>query len=116
MWLRIVSWKCEYVVLLRIIYSMTFLSAVYRGNFPRGVFCIDFLLMEACMNERLTTRPPHLEVRGSRLARRVVSLDKEVNSTLFSPRCMNGYRRQTGDGLASRPWGRGGGGGVWQYT
>ena len=34
------------------------------------------------MNERLTTRPPDLEVRGSSLARRVVYLDKELNSTL----------------------------------
>ena len=87
---------------------MSFLSAVDRGNFPRAVFCIGFLLMEACMNERSTTRPPDLEARGSSLARRVVYLDKELNSTLSSPRCINWYRRQTGDGLASRPWGRGG--------
>ena len=45
---------------------------------------------------------------GLSLARRVVYLDKELNSTLSSPRCINWYRRQTGDGLASRPWGRGG--------
>ena len=63
------------------------------------------------MNERLTTRPPDLEVRASSLARHAVSLDKEVTSTLSSPRCMNGYRRETGDGLASPPWGRVGGGG-----
>ena len=77
-------------------------------EFPRAVFCIDFLLMKACMNERLTTRPPDLEVRGSSLARRVVYLDKELNSTLSSPRCINGDRRQTGDGLASLPSGKGG--------
>ena len=110
MWLRVVSWKCEYVVLLRMIYSMSFLSTVDRGKFPRAIFCRDFLLMEACMNQRLTTRPPDLEVQGSSLARRVVYLDKELYSTLSSPRCMSGYRRHTGDGPASRPWGRGRGG------
>ena len=38
--------------------------------------------MEACVAERLTPRTPDLEVRGSSLARRVVSLDKELYSTL----------------------------------
>ena len=34
------------------------------------------------MAERLTPRIPDLEVRGSSLARRFVSLDKELYSTL----------------------------------
>ena len=38
--------------------------------------------MEACVAERLTPRTLDLEVRGSSLARRVVSLDKELYSTL----------------------------------
>ena len=40
------------------------------------------LKMEACVAERLTPRTPDLEVRGSSLARRVVSLGKELYSTL----------------------------------
>ena len=39
--------------------------------------------VEACVAERLTTRTLDLEVRGSSLARRAVSLDKELYSTLF---------------------------------
>ena len=37
------------------------------------------------MAERLTPRTPDLEVRGSSLARRVVSLDKE----LYSANCLS---------------------------
>ena len=61
----------------------------------------------------LTPRTPGLEVRGSSLARRVVSLDKEVYSTssLFTQvykwvrmtYCRGGG--QPFDGLASRPGG-----------
>ena len=36
---------------------------------------------EACMAERLTPQIPGLEFQGSRLACRVVSLDKELYST-----------------------------------
>ena len=64
--------------------------------------------------ERLTPRTSDLEVRDTSLARRAVSLDKELYSTLslFFPRCINGYRRHTPcDGLACRP-GRAGGRGV----
>ena len=39
-------------------------------------------VLEACVAERLTPRTLDLEVRGSSLARRVVSLDKELYSTL----------------------------------
>ena len=39
--------------------------------------------VEACVAERLTTRTPDLEVRGSSLAPRAVSLNKELYSTLF---------------------------------
>ena len=35
-----------------------------------------------CVAEQLKPRTPDLEVRGSSLARRVVSLDKELYSTL----------------------------------
>ena len=38
--------------------------------------------MEACVAERLTLRTLDLEVRGSSLAGRIVSLDKELYSTL----------------------------------
>ena len=38
--------------------------------------------MEACVAERLTPRTLDQEVRGPSLARRVVSLDKELYSTL----------------------------------
>ena len=37
------------------------------------------------MAERLTSRTPDLEVQGSSLARRVVSLDKELYCTLSLP-------------------------------
>ena len=52
------------------------------------------------MAERLTPRTPDLEVQGSSLARRVVSLDKELYSAncLSSPRCINGYRRHPAGG------------------
>ena len=49
-------------------------------------FTVNFLftttLEEACVAERLTPRAPDLEVRGSSLARCVVSLDKGNYSTL----------------------------------
>ena len=38
--------------------------------------------MEACVAERLTLQTLDLEVRGSSLAGRIVSLDKELYSTL----------------------------------
>ena len=38
--------------------------------------------MQACVAEWLTPRTPDLEVRGSSLAHHVVSLDKELYSTL----------------------------------
>ena len=38
--------------------------------------------MVACMTGRLTPRTSDMEVRGSSLTRRVVSLDKELYSTL----------------------------------
>ena len=37
--------------------------------------------MQACVAEWLTPQTPDLEVRGSSLARRVVSLDEELYST-----------------------------------
>ena len=39
-------------------------------------------LKKACVAEWLRPRTPDLEVRGSRLACRVVSLDEELHSTL----------------------------------
>ena len=41
-----------------------------------------FSCVEACVAKRLTPRTLDLEVRGSSLARRVVSLDKKRYSTL----------------------------------
>ena len=67
--------------------------------------------MEACVAEQLTPRTPDLEVRGSSLARRVVSLDKNFTPPcLSSLRCTYGYVRHTAegspcDGLAFRPGG-----------
>ena len=52
------------------------------------LYYVDFLLLsillnaKACVAEWFTPRTPDLEVRGSSLARRVVSLDKELYSTL----------------------------------
>ena len=66
------------------------------------------------MAELLTPRTSDLEVRDPSLARRAVSLDKELYSTLSLslPRCINGYRRHTPcDGLACRPGRAEGGGG-----
>ena len=67
------------------------------------------------MAEWLTPRTLDVEVRGSSLARRVVSLGKELYSTgtllcLSSLRCINGYQQHTAegypcDGLTSRPGG-----------
>ena len=54
--------------------------------------------MEAFVAVRLTPRTPDLEVRGSSLACRVVSLDKELYSTLYPPRCINGYWGHTAGG------------------
>ena len=59
------------------------------------------------MAEWLTLRTQDLEVRGLSLARRVVSLDKELYSTgtllcLSSPRCINGYQQLTAEGVPLR--------------
>ena len=43
---------------------------------------LSFLFVEARVAERLAPRTPDPEVRGSNLARRAVSLDKELSSTL----------------------------------
>ena len=53
-----------------------------RGKISNSVSLAPKLLVEACVPKRLTPRPPDLEVRGSSLARRVVSLGKELYSTL----------------------------------
>ena len=53
-----------------------------RGKISNSVSLAPKLLVEACVPKRLTPRTPDLEVRGSSLARRVVSLDRELYSTL----------------------------------
>ena len=53
-----------------------------RGKISNSVSLAPKLLVEACVAKRLTPRTPDLEVRGSSLVRRVVSLDKELYSTL----------------------------------
>ena len=45
------------------------------------MFYVSYFV-EACVAARLTPRPLDLEVRGSSLARHVVSFDKELYSTL----------------------------------
>ena len=54
---------------------------------------------EAGVAQRLTPRTPDLEVQGSSSAHCVVSLDKELYSSLSfclsSPRCINGYQWHT---------------------
>ena len=51
-------------------------------------FIISSIEPEACVVEWLTAETPDLEVRGSSLARRVVSLDKELYSTLCLFTCV----------------------------
>ena len=53
-----------------------------RGKISNSVSLAPKLLVEACVAKRLTPRTPDLEVRVSTLARRVVSLDKELYSAL----------------------------------
>ena len=61
--------------------------------------CLGPLLkVEVCVAERLTPRTPDLEVWGSSLAHHIVSLDKELYSTLSSHRCINGYQWRTAGG------------------
>ena len=62
------------------------------GFFREGNFLEPFAAV------RLTPRTPDLEVRGSSLACRVVSLEKELYSTLSPPRCINGYWGHTAGG------------------
>ena len=55
--------------------------------------------VEACVAERLTPRTLDLEVQGSSLARRVLSLDKELTPLCLSlPGCINGCQRHTAGG------------------
>ena len=42
-----------------------------------------FCFVEACVAKLFTPGTPDLEVQGSSLTRRVVSLDKELYATLF---------------------------------
>ena len=44
-------------------------------------FTVYIVTVEACVSEWLTPRTPDLEVRGLNVARRVVSLHKELYST-----------------------------------
>ena len=44
-------------------------------------FTVYIVTVEACVSEWLTPRTPDVEVRGSSVARRVVSSDKELYST-----------------------------------
>ena len=55
--------------------------------------------MEACVAEWLTPQTPDLEVWGSSLAHRVVSLDKNFTPLcLSSPRCISEYWPHTAGG------------------
>ena len=49
-----------------------------RQSFFENTNLNQFKQPEECVAEWLTPRTPNLEDRGSRLARRVVSLDKEL--------------------------------------
>ena len=53
-----------------------------QGKISNSVSLAPKLLVEACVAKRLTPRTLDLEVRVSTLARRVVSLDKELYSAL----------------------------------
>lgn len=67
-------------------------------------FYVVFPAKEACVADRLTSQTPDQEVRGSSIARRVVSFHKELyfNLPLFS----QVYKWvQPCDGLATRPGG-----------
>ena len=62
----------------------TALSNASCATFKKSFFVVNRMLrcVEACVAEWLRPQTPDLEVRGSSLARRVVSLDKELYSTL----------------------------------
>ena len=68
------------------------LKCSISGFFREGNF------VEAFVAVQLTPCTPDLEVRGSSLSCRVVSLDKELYSTLSPPRCINGYWGHTAGG------------------
>ena len=83
----------QYFVLDKIICNvyislyLTRSSVVFINFFPtptvvNAIIRISWPLVEACVAEWLTPRTPDLEVRDSSLAYRVVSLDKELYSTL----------------------------------
>ena len=55
---------------------------VYDGRVSWQFCRSTNIFVEACVAERLTPQTLGLEVQGSSLACRVVSLDKELNSTL----------------------------------
>jgi len=88
-WYNRVSWYFNWILALYYLRSDHFLTlrlVCTKGDFSRFTNSVE----EACVAERLTPGYPpwltprtlDLEVRGSSLARRVVSLEKELYSTL----------------------------------
>ena len=68
------------------------------GTRKWSIVAVSFITWRrAWVAERLTPRTPDLEIWGSSLARRAVSLNKELYATLCrpSPRCINGHRPHT---------------------
>ena len=77
------------------------IDLTHQGQFlmPHSQIQMNFSL-EMGVAEWLTPQTPDLEIQGSSLARRVVSLDKK-NFTplcLSSPMCIKGYQRHTTGG------------------
>ena len=65
---------------------------------PHSQIQMNFSL-EMGVAEWLTPQTPDLEIQGSSLARRVVSLGKNFTPLcLSSPRCIKGYQRHTTGG------------------
>ena len=74
---------CSPKVLLLLFLLLRFRHSLLAWRAKKKNVCIGSKRhVEACVAEWLTPRTPDLEVRGSSLARHVVSLEKELYSTL----------------------------------
>ena len=87
---RVSSCKCVFVCLFFVVVDVIFFKQGKLLNYVPlpsqrswwDCYATRENLVEACVAKRLTPRTPDVEVRGSSLARRVVSLDRELYSTL----------------------------------
>ena len=74
-------------------------TLVWTGNsVVYSVYCHSRGVCGQAVNTS-TSRSAGLQVQGSSLARRVVSLTRDFTPLFFSsPRCINGYRQHTAGG------------------